>query len=86
MLPAMPHRHVLLGVLRTHTEDARRPVGVVMIDMSSLADAGSVSAMPVVHVIPTRDTIGVMPARLVTHAGPARFGTVRLFMAYVNTD
>ncbi len=86
MLPAMLRRHVLLGVLRTHTEDARRPVEVVMIDMSSLADAGSVSAIPVVHVIPTRDTIGVMPARLVAYVGLAMFGTVWLFVAYVNTD
>ncbi len=86
MLPAMLRRHVLLGVLRTHAEDAPRPVEAVVIDMGSLADADSMSAVHVVHVIPTRDTIGVMPARLVTHVGPAMLGKLRVFVAYVNTD
>ncbi len=86
MLPAMLPRHLLLGVLRTRAEDVPRPVEVVLIDMCSLAEADSVSAVPVVHVIPTRDTIGVMPARPVTHVGVAMFGKPRVFVAYVNTD
>ena len=86
MLPAMLCRHVLLGGLRTHAEDVPRPVEAVVVDMGSLADADLVSTVPVVHVIPTRDTIGVVPARLVTHVGFAMSGKPRLCMAYVNTD
>ncbi len=86
MLPAMLLRHVLLGMLRAHAEDAPRPVEAVVIDMGSLAEAHPVSAVPVVHVIPKRDTIGVVPARLVTHVGFVMFGKLRVFVAYVNTD
>ncbi len=86
MLSAMLRRQMLLHVIRTHAEDARRPVEVVVIDMGSLADAHSMSAVPVVYVIPTRHTIGVMPARLVTHVGPAMFGKPRVFVTYMNTD
>ncbi len=86
MLPAMLNGHVLLGVLRTYAEDAPRPVEVVLIDICSLADAHSVSAVPVVHVIPMGHTIGVVPARFVTHVRGAVFGNPRVFVAYVDTD
>ncbi len=86
MLPAMLRRHVLLGVLRTYAEEVLRPVEVVLIDMYSLADAHSVSAVPIVHVIPTRHTIGVVPARLVTRVGFAMFGKPRVIVTHVNTD
>ncbi len=86
MLPAMLLRHVLLGMLRAHAEDAPRPVEAVVIDMGSLAEAHPVSAVPVVHVIPMRNTMGVMPASLMTHVRTAVFGKPRVFLACVNTD